>query len=329
MHQIRLHPQTHEFYDFLAPQPEPLARDVVVQVEALSVNPIDTKRRNLVKLDSPVLGYDAVGKIVAKGERVGTTYQIGQRVMYAGTTKRAGSYQEYQAVNEHLLAPAPANLTPTEAASLPLVGLTAYELLFERMGFIPHYQANQGQHLLIINGAGGVGSTLSQLAAWSGLQVAATSSPQHHSWLQAHGVTLPLDYHTDWVTTLLEQWSQVEGIALLYAPTLYWSQVAQLIAPLGHIGLIVDDGKDFPARLVKNKAVSLDWEYMFAKTDFQINIASQGEILQRLTHLVEAGDLKPTTTRVLNGLSVATIEQAHRLVLQGHMVGKLVITVTH
>ncbi|WP_316496336.1 alcohol dehydrogenase catalytic domain-containing protein, partial [Enterococcus faecium] len=143
-----------------------------------------------------ILGFDGVGKVVAVGDEV-QKFSVGDRVFYAGTTTRAGSNQEYQLVDERIAALAPKNLSDEEAAVLPLTSLTAYELLFEKFGLIPEENANRGKKILVINGAGGVGSILNQLAHWAGLEVYATASPKNFEWLKKTGVDYPIDYHQD------------------------------------------------------------------------------------------------------------------------------------
>jgi NADPH:quinone reductase len=205
--------------------------------------------------------------------------------------------------------------------------LTAWELLFEKMGFIPEYNANKGQQLLIINGAGGVGSMLSQLAHWSGLTVLATSSPKNHPWLRDHHVDVPLDYHEDLIAQIHQAGIQtVDGIALLYHPEPYLAAASQLIRAFGHIGCIVGPQAGLDLAVVKDKAASFDYEYMFAKTDFAYHIASQGAILSKLLTLYQDGQIKASVTKEFTGINVANLKAATQLVEEGHMVGKVVLT---
>ncbi len=165
--------------------PVPSSRDLLVKVNAVSVNPVDTKLRqdNGIRNALRILGFDGVGKVVAVGDEV-QKFSVGDRVFYAGTTTRAGSNQEYQLVDERIVALAPKNLSDEEAAALPLTSLTAYELLFEKFGLTPEENANRGKKILVINGSGGVGSILNQLAHWAGLEVYATASPKNFEWLK-------------------------------------------------------------------------------------------------------------------------------------------------
>ncbi|KMO57781.1 zinc-binding alcohol dehydrogenase family protein [Lacticaseibacillus rhamnosus] len=318
----------NSFQSFALPVPTPQPNEVVVQVDGVSVNPIDTKRRQAATRQATpqVLGYDAVGTITQVGAQV-AGYHVGDRVIYAGTTRKPGSNQQYQAVDARLIARAPQQAPTADLAALPLVGLTAWELLFEKMGFIPEYNANKGQQLLIINGAGGVGSMLSQLAHWSGLTVLATSSPKNHSWLRDHHVDVPLDYHEDLIAQIHQAGIQtVDGIALLYHPEPYLAAASQLIRAFGHIGCIVGPQAGLDLAVVKDKAASFDYEYMFAKTDFAYHIASQGAILSKLLTLYQDGQIKASVTKEFTGINVANLKAATQLVEEGHMVGKVVLT---
>lgn len=308
------------------PMPTPAPTDVIVKVQAISLNPVDEKMRaSLPKQKTPrIFGYDATGEIVACGAAV-TEFTVGQRVMYAGTTKRPGSWQQYQAVAAELIAAVPAGLSDQTAAALPLVGLTAWELLFEKMGFHAEALANQGKRLLIINGAGGVGSMLSQLAHWAGLTVAATASPQNFDWLRQHGVHQPLDYHQDLAATLAGQ-PAFDGVAILYATEPYLALASQVVAPFGHVGALVTPQGPLNVTALKGKAASLDFEYMFAKTDYDFNAASQGHILSQLAALAAANLLDASVTTTLQPISVATLKQGLTQLTSGHQVGKIVLT---
>ncbi|WP_424320846.1 zinc-binding alcohol dehydrogenase family protein [Lacticaseibacillus chiayiensis] len=320
--------EPNSFQSFNLPLPTPKPNEVIVQVDGVSVNPVDTKRRQTaVHQTTPqILGYDAVGTIIQVGSAV-TAFHVDDRVIYAGTTRKPGSDQQFQAVDANLIALAPQQAPAADLAALPLVGLTAWELLFEKMGFTPEYNANKGKHLLIVNGAGGVGSMLSQLAHWSGLTVLATSSPQNHGWLRDHGVSTPIDYHKDLVAQVHRAGVQtVDGVALLYHPEPYLAAASQLIRAFGHIGCIVGPQTGLDLSVIKNKAASFDYEYMFAKTDFDYHMASQGAILSKLLTLYQDGQIKASVTKQFDGINVANLKAATKLVEGGHMVGKVVLT---
>ncbi|QIL50699.1 zinc-binding alcohol dehydrogenase family protein [Weissella coleopterorum] len=317
------------FLDVDLKTPQLLSNDVLVQVKAISINPIDIKLRQTTKRQTipKIIGYDAVGIVTSIGNQV-TDFMIGDRVYYAGTTQRDGSYAEFQAVDARLVAIAPRNLSDPEAAALPLTALTAYELLFEKFGLTPVANANANQKILIINGAGGVGSIMSQLAEWSGLEVLATSSPRNFAWLKSYGVKYPLDYHQA-LQPALEQYGikRVGYIAALHNIIPYLEQFPDLIEPFGHLGTIVGVEQALSLSIFKNLAVSFDWEYMFAKSDYDYNLASQGQILKTITYLVEQGHLKTTLNHAIStGINAINIKKVTQLVENGQTHGKIVVS---
>ncbi|MGT3052515.1 zinc-binding alcohol dehydrogenase family protein [Enterococcus gallinarum] len=298
------------------------ANDLLIKVEAVSVNPIDAKcRQTTTKSGHFVIqGYDACGIIEKVGDQV-TEFQVGDPVMYSGTTQRDGANQKYQAVDARLVAKVSLeNLA--EWAALPLTSITAWELLFEKFGLIPKEKANQGK-LLIINASGGVGSIAAQLAHWSGLEVYGTASPTNHEWLDKNGVAHPLDYHyplQDQVETTFDY------IAVFYDISDYIDQFAQLIRPFGKIGMIVNTRGPLDLNPFKNIGVDFYWEYMFAKTDYQVDLASQGAILKKIVDLVNEQKIHSTiTTCFETGLTIENLIEATALVEKGSP-GKVVIS---
>jgi zinc-binding alcohol dehydrogenase family protein len=302
------------------------SRDVLVKVKAVSVNPIDTKlRKDSIKRNAlRVLGFDAVGEVVDTGKEV-EKFKIGDRVFYAGTTTRAGSNQEYQAVDERIVALAPKKLSDEGAAALPLTSLTAYELLFEKFGLIPEEGANKGKKILVINGAGGVGSVLNQLAHWAGLEIYATASPENFEWLEKLGVDHPIDYHDDLKDELGVQ--KVDYIAVLFDITHYLGQIKHMINPFGHVGTIVGIHDALDISDWKNLSVSFDWEYMFAKTDYNYQIETRGQALKVIARLADEGQLTTTLSKVYSdGINAVNLKKATKDVETGHMLGKVVIS---
>ncbi|MEH1647853.1 zinc-binding alcohol dehydrogenase family protein [Pediococcus pentosaceus] len=302
------------------------SRDVLVKVKVVSVNPIDTKlRKDSIKRNAlRVLGFDAVGEVVDTGKEV-EKFKIGDRVFYAGTTTRAGSNQEYQAVDERIVALAPKKLSDEGAAALPLTSLTAYELLFEKFGLIPEEGANKGKKILVINGAGGVGSVLNQLAHWAGLEIYATASPENFEWLEKLGVDHPIDYHDDLKDELGVQ--KVDYIAVLFDITHYLGQIKHMINPFGHVGTIVGIHDALDISDWKNLSVSFDWEYMFAKTDYNYQIETQGQALKVIARLADEGQLTTTLSKVYSdGINAVNLKKATKDVETGHMLGKVVIS---
>ncbi|WP_225419690.1 zinc-binding alcohol dehydrogenase family protein [Lapidilactobacillus wuchangensis] len=329
--------------------PQPEANDLLVKIQAFSINPVDTKlRQSLTGPQFHVLGYDAIGTVSAIGKNV-TDFNLGDKVYYAGTMKRDGSYATYQLVDHRLVSRAPQKLTAAESAAVPLTGITAWELLFEQMGFgkslnDPQIQAkieqgantatdlsfpdNQGKQLLIINGAGGVGTMLSQLAHWAGFKVAATASPKHFDWLRQNQVDLCLDYHQDLAEQIkAAHWGKFDGIAVLITPDDYFDLIAEQIVPFGQVGCIVETDTPLPIGKLKNLNVSWDWEFMFAKSNFNYQVATQGQILKQLAHLLDQGKIHSTLTKTISGLNPTNLAAAHQLIESGHTEGKVVLTV--
>lgn len=320
---------TNSFINAIAEIPEVVGKDLLVKVNAVSVNPIDSK----IRKDTPkrnalrVIGYDAVGEVIKVGDEV-KNFKIGDRIFYAGTTTRHGSNQEFQLVDERLVALAPDNVSNEEAASLPLTSLTASELLFEKFGVIPEEGRNHGKSILVINGAGGVGSILTQLANWAGLETYATSNPNNFDWLKKNGVVHPIDYHGDLKENLRKiEAPQFDYIAVLFDITLYFDDIKNFVKPFGHVGTIVGINEPLDLSVWKDISVSFDWEYMFAKTDNNYLIDSQGETLKFISSLVENGRLVPTLSKVYDsGINADNLKRATKDVETGHMLGKVVVS---
>lgn len=331
------------------PLPQPKATDLLVKIKALSINPVDTKRRQSLTDDQfHVLGYDAAGTVIAIGDKV-TGFQVGDEVYYAGTVKRNGSYATDQLVDYRLVSQTPKKLTAAESAAVPLTSLTAWELLFEQMGFghsladsqsqasisqgaatpaALNFPNNNGKTLLIINGAGGVGTMLSQLAHWAGFKVAATASPKHFAWLRQNNVDLCLDYHQDIAAQVKTAgWGKFDGIAVLINPDAYFDLIVDQIAPFGQVGCIVETQTPLTIGQLKNLNVCWDWEFMFAKSNFNHQIATQGQILKQLAYLLNQNQIHSTLTKTISGLSTENLLQAHQLIEAGHTEGKIVITI--
>ncbi|MDF8372839.1 zinc-binding alcohol dehydrogenase family protein [Weissella paramesenteroides] len=302
--------------------------DVLVKVAATSVNPVDVKQLELAMAakEERVLGFDAVGTVVSIGSEV-KKYKVGDRVFFAGELGRTGSNAEYEAVNENLIAKAPDNLSDVEAAALPLTFLTAYEMLADKFGIKMTAGSATGKALLIINGAGGVGSIMIQLAKWLGMTVIASASRDETiEWVQQLGADFVVNHRKDYVAEVKRLgFDEVPYIAVLHSLDQHFEAAAELVGPYGHIGAIVQSTQPLPVGLIKNKAASLDWEFMFAKTNARQDIASQGDALELLSNLVTSGVVKSTISQTLDGLSVATIEDAQQKVSAGNMLGKLVI----
>jgi zinc-binding alcohol dehydrogenase family protein len=313
------------------PDPIPGPHDLLVQVEAVAVNPVDTKVR--AGLPGPqagaqtrLLGWDAAGVVEAIGNAV-NRFVPGDRVWFAGDISRPGCNAERVLVEEAICGHRPANLSAAEAAALPLTGLTAWEALFERLGLDPE-GADAGHSLLIIGGAGGVGSIAIQLARRAGLVVIATASrPESRAWCERLGASHVVDHSQPLASQLAALGLQeLDTIANFSDTDAYWPVMAELIRPQGAIVAIVGNRAPLDLNLLKAKSVSFHWEFMFTRPQFRTpDRGRQGEILERLAELVEAGEILSTAVTRLEPITPATLAQAHALLEGGRTLGKIVL----
>ncbi len=321
------HPES--LLDVDLPTPEVGPRDLLVAIEAISVNPADAKRRlgsaTDGALDAPmILGYDAVGRVEAMGADV-VGFNLGDRVWYAGDVTRAGSYAELQAVDHRIVSHAPESVAPEAAAALPLVSLTAWEMLFERLQ-VP--SGTEQKSLLVIGGAGGVGSITQQLARkLTGLNVIATASrAESADWCRKMGAHHVVSHHDLIAQTRALGLTYVDYIAQYADTAQHWDAMCELIAPQGCIGTIVETEEKLDISALQGKSAALMWELMFTRSMFQTaDMSRQGEILHRMAQLVDDGTIQTTETKVLHGLSAATLKQAHTLIESASTIGKLVV----
>jgi len=313
------------------PDPAPGPHDLLVRVEAVAVNPVDTKVRS--GLPGPgsgaaprLLGWDCAGVVEATGAAV-ASFVPGDRVWFAGDISRPGCNAERVLVEEAICGRRPANLTAAEAAALPLTGLTAWEALFERLRLDPE-GADAGRSLLIIGGAGGVGSIAIQLARRAGLVVIATASRlESRAWCERMGASHVVDHSQPLAPQLVGLGlEEVDAIANFSDTDAYWPVMAELIRPQGAIVAIVGNRAPLDLNLLKAKSVSFHWEFMFTRPQFRTpDRGRQGEILQRLAELVEAGEIRSTATTHLEPISPGNLAQAHALLKGGRTLGKIVL----
>jgi NADPH2:quinone reductase len=321
---------TNSFLDVDIAKPAPAGHELLVKIQAISVNPVDFKvRQNSAKdtvLDTPkIIGWDAVGTVESIGESV-TLFNVGDAVYYAGDITRSGSYAEYQVIDERLVGKKPANLTIEEAAGIPLVALTAWEIFFDRMRLSP--ERDSGKTLLIIGGAGGVGSIAIQLAKkLLGLRVITTASrPETTDWCRKMGADLVVN-HKDLVNEIRQQGVQhVDYIVDFVDTNGYWDAMVELIKPQGRIASITGSAEPVVLNKLKSKSVTFSWELMFTRSTYQTDdMIEQHQILNRVAALLEIGILVPIVNKVLQGLSADTVKSAHRQLESGKTIGKLVI----
>jgi len=313
------------------PDPLPGPHDLLVRVEAVAVNPVDTKVR--AGLPRPgtgapprLLGWDAAGVVEVCGAAV-ERFAPGDRVWFAGDISRPGCNAERVLVEEAICGRRPTSLSAAEAAALPLTGLTAWEALFERLGLDPE-GADAGRSLLILGGAGGVGSIAIQLARRAGLVVIATASrPQSRAWCERMGASHVLDHSQPLAPQLAALGlPELDTIANFSDTDAYWEVMAELIRPQGSIVAIVGNRSPLDLNLLKAKSVSFHWEFMFTRPQFRTpDRGRQGEILERLAELVDAGAILGTATTRLEPISPATLAQAHGLLEAGRTIGKIVL----
>lgn len=311
--------------DIELPMPVYGEHDLLVKVAAVSVNPVDTKirLRTAPSEGFNVLGYDAVGLVEEVGDAV-TNFSVGDRIWYAGSMVRAGSNAEYQAVDARLVAKAPVTLGDAEAAALPLTALTAWELLFDRL----QLDADSTGHLLVIGGAGGVGSVLIQLAKrLTGMTIVATASrPESRHWLQQLGADWVINHNSDMASQCSALGiEKVEAIASLNGTAEHLPFIAELIAPQGHFALI-DDAPVLDIMPFKRKSVSVHWEFMFTRSLFQTSdMAVQGEYLALIAEMVDRHLISTTMTESYGAINAENLRRAHALLESGKARGKIVL----
>jgi zinc-binding alcohol dehydrogenase family protein len=322
------HPES--LLDVEVEAPEPSGRDLLVEVKAVSVNPVDTKRRaagTRPATELKILGWDAAGVVVAAGPQA-QLFKPGEKVYYAGSNQRPGANSELHLVDERIVGPKPINLSFAEAAALPLTTITAWEAMFERMG-ISKSGADTGKRLLILGGAGGVGSIAIQLAKkLARLKVIASASrPDSIAWVRALGADATVDH-----TKPLPE--QMAALGLPEADYIFccnnteqvFPVLCRLIAPQGRICSIVRMARPVELSLLQEKSVSFSWEGMFTRSTFQTpDMEAQHGLLEDAAGLLESGVLVTTLRQSLGKICAASLKQAHQRIEQGHMVGKLVL----
>ncbi|SFW55953.1 zinc-binding alcohol dehydrogenase family protein [Luteibacter sp. UNCMF366Tsu5.1] len=312
--------------DMDLPRPAPGPRDLLVAVQAVSVNPVDTKvRKNMPVTEPRVLGFDAVGSVVAVGSDV-SLFKAGDTVYYAGSLLRPGSNAEFQVVDERIVGHKPASLSAAHAAALPLTALTAWELLFDRLKIAEH--GHDGESLLVIGAGGGVGSILVQLARrLTKLKVIGTASREETAqWVRDLGAHHVID-HGKPLAPQLEALglSQVDHVLSLTHTDDYYEQIVEIITPQGQFGLI-DDPASLDATKLKRKAVSLHWESMFTRSTYQTpDMGKQHEILDRVAALIDDGTLRTTFGEHFGTINAENLRRAHQLIESHKARGKIVL----
>jgi zinc-binding alcohol dehydrogenase family protein len=315
--------------DFETAKPQPTGRDIRVAVKAISVNPVDYKVRKRAvppEGETKILGYDAAGVVDAVGPDV-TLFKAGDEVFYAGSILRQGTNAEFHLVDERIVGRKPKTLSFAQAAALPLTSITAWELLFDRLGAVPGKSVDP-RTLLIIGGAGGVGSILIQLARrLTGLTIVATASrPESQKWCLDLGAHAVIDH----AKPMKEQLDKLKLppaalIASLTNTDQHYKALADIIAPQGKYGLI-DDPPEFNVSVFKGKAVSVHWESMFTRSSFQTpDMIGQHDLLNDVADLIDKGVLRTTLDQSFGTINAANLKRAHALLESGKSRGKIVL----
>ncbi|QJR82051.1 zinc-binding alcohol dehydrogenase family protein [Alteromonas pelagimontana] len=309
--------------------PVPAGRDILVAVEAISVNPVDTKIRKSVEPAADtfkVLGWDAVGVVKEVGNSV-SLFKPGDRVFYAGDISRQGSNAEYQLVDERIVGRAPTSLSNAEAAALPLTSLTAWELLFSRLQ-VPTDSSGEGKILLVVGAAGGVGSILVQLARrLTSLTVVGTASRgETKQWVKDKGAHYVIDHNHPLDEQLKKQGiEKVDFVASLTHTDVHFEACVNALAAQGRFGLIDDPGA-IDIALLKRKSISLHWEFMYTRSLFNTNdMQEQHDILCRIADMVDEGQLTTTVGKNLGEINVENLLKAHQILESNRAMGKLVL----
>ena len=314
--------------DIIVDKPQAEGRDLLVNIKAVSVNPVDTKLRRRVAPEGQqrVLGFDASGVVEAVGSEV-QNFKPGDAVFYAGSIARPGTNSEYHLVDERIVGHKPNSLTDPEAAALPLTALTAWEMLFDRLQ-INRPTAQGGKTLLIIGGAGGVGSIAIQLVrALTDITIIATASrPTTQNWVRKCGAHHVIDHRQPLAPQVAALDIGAPGFVFSTTQTdQHSADIVELIAPQGRFGLI-DDPETLDVLPLKRKAISLHWELMFTRSLFNTpDIAEQGKLLNEVAKLVDAGQIRSTMTEIAGTINAENLRTAHAKIESGTARGKIVL----
>lgn len=318
--------------DIELPIPDVSGRDLLVHVHAIAVNPVDTKvRKPKDKVESApkILGWDAAGEVIAVGPDC-TLFKPGDQVFYAGDITRSGCNAEYQLIDERIVGHMPKSLSYTQAAALPLTAITAWEALFERLGIAIDPAQNKDRKLLIIGGAGGVGSIAIQLASkLAGITVIATASrPETTQWVKDWGAQHVINHQLDLVTQMQAlNIGELDYIFCCNNTDAYFPIMAELIKPQGRICSIVETALPVNLDLLKNKSAAFVWELMYTRSMYQTaDMIEQHHILERVATLVDAGTLHTTLNKTLSPINAANLRQAHAELEAGNTIGKIVLS---
>lgn len=311
-------------------EPTATGFDLLVEIKAISVNPVDTKIRASSSAPAgeyKIIGWDAVGVVKAIGEKV-SLFNVGDEVWYAGDISRSGSYAEYQLVDERIVGHKPKSLTYTQAAALPLTGITAWEILFDRLA-LPQDGSATDARILIIGAAGGVGSIITQLAVkLTGAEVIGTASrPESAAWVHKLGADAVID-HTKPLSQELANIgiTNVTHVISLTQTDQHFDEIVQVLKPQGKLALIDDPKGPLDVMKLKRKSLSLHWELMFTRSLYQTeDMIAQHHLLNRLSALIDTGELQSTFGEHYGTINAQNLIKAHAQIESGKAIGKIVL----
>ncbi|BBU27656.1 NADPH:quinone reductase [Burkholderia sp. THE68] len=323
------HPES--LIDIELDRPTPTGRDLLVKIEAIAVNPVDTKVRapkDKIEETPRVLGWDAAGVVAAVGPEA-SLFKVGDPVYYAGDITRQGANSEFHLIDERIVGAKPKTLDFTCAAALPLTTITAWEALFDRLR-VSAEGKDAGKSVLIIGGAGGVGSIGIQLAKRvAKLQVIATASrPESAQWAEDLGADHIVNHFEDIPKQMKEiGFAQVDYVLIFNDTDRHFPAAAEVVKPQGGIATIVENAKPVPVELLKSKSAAFHWEFMFTRAMFKTpDMIEQHKLLSEVARLIDAGTIRTTLGKNLGKIDAANLREAHRLLEEGRTVGKLVLT---
>jgi NADPH2:quinone reductase len=321
---------TESLQDIRLEKPVPQGRDVLVQVKAVSINPVDVKVRapkDRIEAAPRVLGWDVAGIVEAVGTDC-SLFKPGDEVFYAGSITRPGGNSQFHLVDERIVGKKPQTLDFAQAAALPLTAITAWEGLFDRLGVSPNPIQNKGKTILIIGAAGGVGSMATQIANEAGLTVIGTASrPESAEWVKTYGAAHTINHYKAFLP-------QLKAVGLTYVDYIFclnnteqhWVNIAETIAPQGKICSIVETDSPVDLTLLKNKSATFVWEFMFTRSMFETpDMIEQHRLLNQIAERIDVGTLRTTVAKRLQPINAATLRQAHALVESGRTIGKIVV----
>lgn len=315
--------------DVEIPKPTAKGRDLLVEVKAISVNPVDFKVRapkDKVESEPKILGWDAAGVVVEVGDEV-TEFKPEDEVYYAGDITRPGSNSEFQLIDEPIVGRKPQNLDFARAAAFPLTSITAWEALFERLN-IDKKGADAGKSILIVNGAGGVGSIAIQLAKLAKLKVIATASrDETTAWCQKMGADEVVNHRHDLAEEIEKiGYKNVDYILCLSHTDGHWQAMTKAVKPQGTICCIVDNERPLAMDTLKSKSASLVWEFMFTRSMYQTeDMAEQSKLLSELSQLIEDGVIVSTCNDVVKPINAQNLRDVHQRLEKGRTIGKIAL----